>query len=389
MNPEALDDMLAGLGLAVELRGIIWILFFVAGTALVSFIVSRVLVRIENRLTHTSNLWDDVLLHASRRPIQAFIWVQGIYWAAEVAYRFSEAAAFTYNELLLRFGFIVLIAWALLRFVHQAEEILISDRVKEPMDYTTVSALSKLARAVIVITSALVLIQNMGYSISGVLALGGVGGIAIGFAARDMLANFFGGAIVYIDKPFKVGDWIRSPDANVEGIVEHIGWRITRIRTFDLRPLYVPNAIFTTIAVENPSRMFHRRIFETVGVRYADVEKIERIVESIRSMLAEHEDIAQDQTNIVNFITFNTSSLDIMIYTFTKTRQWVEFHRIKQDVMLRVSQIIRDRGAEVAFPTRTLHIEGDGRGTEPQHAGMHGPGPEQAQAMIGNTGGQS
>ncbi len=388
MNPEELDEVLAGLGLASELRGILWILFFVAGTALVSFIVSRVLERIEQRLSHTNNLWDDVLLHASRRPIQAFVWLQGIYWAAEVAYRFSDAEAFTYNQLLLRFGFIVLIAWALLRFVRQAEDILVSDRVKEPMDYTTMTAFSKLARAIIVITAALVLIQNMGYSISGVLAMGGVGGIAVGFAARDMLANFFGGAIVYIDKPFKVGDWVRSPDASFEGVVEHIGWRITRIRTFDLRPLYVPNAIFTTIAVENPSRMFHRRIFETVGVRYSDVDVIGQIVADIRTMLAEHEDIEQDQTTIVNFVTFNASSLDIMVYTFTKTRQWVEFHAIKQDVMLRVSEIIREHGAEVAFPTRTLHIEGDGRATEPQHAGMYGPGPEQAQSMTSNAGGQ-
>ena len=389
MNPEAFDEVLSELGLAAELRGILWILLFVAGTALVSFIVARVLVRIENRLSHTTNIWDDVLLHASRLPMQAFVWVQGIYWAAEVAYRFSDAELFTYNDLLLRFGFIVLIAWALLRFVREAEQVMVSDRVAEPMDYTTMSALGKLARAIIVITSVLVIIQNMGYSISGVLALGGVGGIAIGFAARDMLANFFGGAIVYIDKPFKVGDWIRSPDANVEGVVEHIGWRITRIRTFDLRPLYVPNAIFTTIAVENPSRMFNRRIFETVGVRYADAGVIDRIVDDIRAMLAEHEDIAEEQTTIVNFVTFNASSLDIMVYTFTRTRQWVEFHRVKQDVMLRIAQIVSEHGAELAFPTRTLHIDGDGRGTEPQHAGMHGPTPEQVQSMTGNTGGQS
>ena len=389
MNPEAFDEVLSELGLAAELRGILWILFFVAGTALVSFIVARVLVRVENRLSHTTNIWDDVLLHASRLPIQAFVWVQGIYWAAEVAYRFSDAELFTYNNLLLRFGFIVLIAWALLRFVREAEQVMVSDRVAEPMDYTTMSALGKLARAIIVITSVLVIIQNMGYSISGVLALGGVGGIAVGFAARDMLANFFGGAIVYIDKPFKVGDWIRSPDANVEGVVEHIGWRITRIRTFDLRPLYVPNAIFTTIAVENPSRMFNRRIFETVGVRYADAGVVDRIVDDIRNMLTEHEDIAEEQTTIVNFVTFNASSLDIMVYTFTRTRQWVEFHRVKQDVMLRIAQIVSEHGAELAFPTRTLHIEGDGRGTEPQHAGMHGPSPEQVQNMVANRGGQS
>jgi len=105
----------------------------------------------------------------------------------------------------LRFGFIVLLVWCLLRFVGQAEELLTSDRVAEPMDYTTVSAMGKLARVILIVTAALVIIQNLGYSIAGVLAFGGVGGIAVGFAAKDMLANFFGGAVVYMDKPFKVG----------------------------------------------------------------------------------------------------------------------------------------------------------------------------------------
>ena len=103
--------------------------------------------------------------------------------------------------------------------------------------------------------------QALGYSISGVLAFGGIGGIAVGFAAKDLLANFFGGLMIYLDRPFSVGDWIRSPDKNIEGTVEEIGWRLTRIRTFDKRPLYVPNSTFTQISVENPSRMLNRRIY--------------------------------------------------------------------------------------------------------------------------------
>jgi len=136
--------------------------------------------------------------------------------------------------------------------------------------------------------------------------------------------------------------------------VEHIGWRITRIRTFESRPLYVPNAIFTTIGVENPSRMQNRRIYEVIGVRYGDVGVVENIVKAMRSMLESHEDIDQDRTLIVNFVTFNASSLDIMVYTFTRTLQWVEYHRVKEEILLRISGIIEDHGAEVALPTRTL-----------------------------------
>jgi MscS family membrane protein len=224
------------------------------------------------------------------------------------------------------------------------------------MDYTTVNAVSKLSRAVVIITAVLIAMQSLGYSISGVLAFGGVGGIAVGFAAKDLLANFFGGFIIHLDRPFKVGDWVRSPDRNIEGTVEHIGWRLTTIRTFDLRPLYVPNAAFTSIAVENPSRMRNRRISETIGIRYCDVSQMAEVVADIRSMLENHEEIDTDQTLIVNFVAFNASSLDIMVYTFTKTTQWVKFHEVKQDVLLKISEIIEGYGAEVAFPTRTLHL---------------------------------
>lgn len=329
----------------------------VFATATVAYLASHIVLILERRFSKTQNLWDDALLHALRAPVVAFVWIQGVYWAAEVAYRYSEAEIFSVNDKLLQIGFIWVLVWTLLRLVKEGEAILISPlKMKQPMDYTTVNAVSKLVRAVVIITAALIAMQSLGYSISGVLAFGGVGGIAVGFAAKDLLANFFGGFIIHLDRPFKVGDWVRSPDRNIEGVVEHIGWRLTTIRTFDKRPLYVPNATFTTVAVENPSRMFNRRIYETIGIRYADVSEMSSIVDDIRNMLMNHEEIDTDQTLIVNFVGFNSSSLDIMVYTFTRTVQWVKFHEVKQDVLLKISDIIEGYGAEVAFPTRTLHL---------------------------------
>jgi MscS family membrane protein len=334
---------------------IVFILVF--GTATVAYIASHVIRLLEARFEKTRNLWDDALLHAARRPVVAFVWLQGVYWAAEVAHHYSGAEIFKVNETALELGFIWVLVWALLRLIKQAEKILSSPlKMQKPMDYTTVNAVSKLSKAVVIITAVLIAMQSLGYSISGVLAFGGVGGIAVGFAAKDLLANFFGGMIVHLDRPFKVGDWIRSPDRTIEGTVEHIGWRVTTIRTFDQRPLYVPNAAFTTIAVENPSRMTNRRIYETIGVRYADVKQMPEIVADIRAMLEHHEEIDTRRTLIVNFVAFNASSLDIMVYTFTKTTDWVRFHEIKQDVLLKISDIIEQHGAEVAFPTRTLHL---------------------------------
>lgn len=334
----------------------------VFGTATVAYIASHIIAALERKFSQTKNLFDDALLHAARKPVVAFVWLQGVYWAAEVAHKYSEAEIFKANESVLQIGFIFVLVWAVLRLIKEAEGILVSPlKMKQPMDYTTVNAVSKLSRAVVLITAVLIAMQSMGYSISGVLAFGGVGGIAVGFAAKDLLANFFGGFIIHLDRPFKVGDWVRSPDRNIEGTVEHIGWRLTTIRTFDKRPLYVPNAAFTTIAVENPSRMSNRRIYETIGIRYADVAQMATIVDDIRAMLQQHEDIESDETLIVNFLAFNASSLDIMVYCFTKTTQWVPFHEVKQDVLLKISDIIEGYGAEVAFPTRTLHLPEGGR----------------------------
>jgi len=178
---------------------------------------------------------------------------------------------------------------------------------------------------------------------------------------------------VYLDRPFAIGDWIRSPDRNIEGTVEDIGWRVTRIRTFDKRPLYVPNSVFAQIALENPSRMSNRRIFETIGVRYDDFAHVADIVADIKSMLRAHPDIAQEQTMIVNFNAYNSSSLDIMVYTFTRTTQWVAFHEIKQNVLLKIGGIIEAHGAQIAFPTRTLHVP-DGVRFEPDVGAEPAPG---------------
>jgi MscS family membrane protein len=202
----------------------------------------------------------------------------------------------------------------------------------------------------------LVVLQTLGYSVSGVLAFGGIGGIAVGFAAKDLLANFFGGLMVYLDRPFKVGDWIRSPDQDIEGTVVKIGWRLTTIRTFDKRPLYVPNAIFTSISVQNPSRMSHRRIYETIGLRYDDASKLSSIIQNVKNMLIEHNDIDHTQTLIVNFNAYGSSSLDFFVYTFTKTTDWVKYHEVKQDVLLKILAIIEREGADIAFPTSTLLV---------------------------------
>lgn len=336
-----------------------FLIIFIA--LLIDFFQKRILKKLHIKLEETKNPWDDALLESLAKPISSFIWLWGITIAANIISDANDISLYDgLSQIIRQVGIILILTWFLLRLIVRIEQNIIKiGRLKEDnYDVTTVQAITKLIRVSVVITGALIMLQELGVSVSGVLAFGGIGGIAIGFAAKDLLSNFFGGLMIYMDRPFAVGDWIRSPDKNIEGTVENIGWRLTRIITFDKRPMFIPNATFATISVENPSRMSHRRIKETIGVRYDDADKLKEILIDIRGMLQEHDEIDSTQTLMVNFNQFAPSSLDFFIYTFTKTTNWVKYHQVKQDVLFQIIGIIEKHGAEIAFPTSTLHLDG-------------------------------
>ena len=339
----------------------LWVfeLFVIVLIALsLGFVLNRLIDKLEVQAAKTKTVWDDALIEACRRPAIWLIWILGINFAAGIAAQKMDSPLQAMIDPINRLALIFLGTIFLTNFIKRAERNLVHpDYMAQPMDATTVRAVGKLLRASVIITGVLIAMQLFGYSISGLLAFGGIGGIAVGFAAKDLLANFFGGLMIYLDRPFSVGDWIRSPDKEIEGTVEDVGWRLTRIRTFDKRPLYIPNAVFANISVENPSRMTNRRIYETVGIRYSDLTSMGTVVDQVTEMLLQHDDIDNNQTMIVNFNKFSSSSLDFFIYTFTKTTDWVAYHKIKQDVLLQVAGVIEANGAEIAFPTSTVHLE--------------------------------
>jgi len=349
---DEIENMIAMILGWVTNPGVILVFCIVFMTMLLNYMVRKVFDRLEVKAEQTRTVWDDAFLNSIHSPFSWLIWVMGISWAAEVVSQQAETGLSEIIEPVRYIAVVGLLALFLTRFIREAE----SGFVTQGADVTTANAVAKLLRISVLITSALSVLQTLGVSISGILAFGGIGGIAVGFAAKDLLANFFGALMIYLDRPFVVGDWIRSPDRDIEGTVIDIGWRLTEIRTFDQRPLYVPNSVFATISLENPSRMRNRRIKETIGVRYDDIGEVQAIIDDVRSMLENHPDIAQDRTLIVNLNAFAPSSLDFLIYTFTRTTNWIEFHGIKESVLLEVARIIQSHGAEIAYPTSTIHI---------------------------------
>lgn len=340
---------------------------------LIDFIQRRMMKRLEALVENTNNLWDDAVFKAAGHPLTLLIWLIGISLAAQAIPIGGEGESdsrLLASDLVIhirQIGVLIAIAWFLVSFVKNTEENIIEKARREDreIDQTTVHALGRVLRITIVLTVILIAMDTLGFSISGLMAAGGIGGLAVGLAARDMLANFFGGVTVFIDRPFSVGDWILLKDKNIEGVVENIGWRQTTIRKFDKRPVYVPNAIFTTASVENPSRMTNRRIYEIIGLRYQDLEQMEVITDEVRDMLAGHSEIDDQQTLMVNFDSFSSSSVDFFIYCMTHTVNWQRYHEVKQDVLLKLAGIVSRHGAAIAYPTRTLNME-----SAPQLAGL-------------------
>jgi MscS family membrane protein len=350
-------------GLVQVFAGQEWLLLstLVLGlTFVVDLLFRFAMSRVDHRFNLKKQHFLKTLSEALLGPVSLYIWLVGV--SATLLTLISHFDLFTnWVEPIKATRFtlsMLIVAWFGFRWLRRMELYLKAvAAVDTRWDPVTVEAAAKVLKLTVFVVTGLVILSAFNVNLTGLIAFGGFGGIAVGFAAKDILGNVLGGLMIYMDKPFAPGDWVRSPDRNIEGVVQKIGWRITEIQTFDKRPLYIPNGAFANIAIENPSRMSHRRIYETVGVRYCDVSKVAGITREIRQMLREHPEIDESETLIVNFNLFNQSTLDIMIYTFTHTREWVKFHAVKEDVLLKVSQIVEAAGAEMAFPTRTLYLE--------------------------------
>ena len=325
------------------------ILFTVALVA--HIVLGFVLTQIAKHAGRTKNQLDDHLIKAVSTPLKVLIWFGWLYFSIS-AFKGQITALTTVVEH-INITPIFIITWGIVRVISGIETYLIEK--DNQVDNDSVRLFSRLIKILIVTAILLGIAQFLGFSISSLLTFGGVGGIVMGFAAKDMLSNIFGGLMIQMDKPFSTGDWIRSTE--FEGTVEKIGWRMTRIRTFSKNPVYIPNSIFASIPIETPSRMTNRRIKEVVGIRYDDIKQMPQIVTEVEALLKTHKDIDQTESLRVYFNYFNASSIDFNIYAFTNTTSKNEYQKIKQEILLEVANIIEKHKAEIAFPTQTLHIQ--------------------------------
>ncbi|MBL4575142.1 MAG: mechanosensitive ion channel family protein [Opitutaceae bacterium] len=329
---------------------------------LLSFVFRKALLlivfkRLKALASRTNWKFDDRLIPSIEGPISSLVIVVGLFFTVNVLTLTQEADALAFR--LFQGAIMVIVFWGILRLVD-----LLADSLHELADehdssvYHFIPLLKKAARVFLIIIGTILVIQNLGYSVSSLMAGLGIGGLAVALAAQESLGNFFGSLSIIADRPFKVGDWIQVGD-KVDGDVEEIGLRSTKVRTWAKSQLTIPNKVLANEIVENWSRMPKRRVKQVVGVTYeTQPEDMAGLVEDIRELLRNDPDVHQEFI-LVNFTDFGTSSLDILVYYFTKTTKWLEYMDVRQRVNLKIMKAINERGLSIAFPTRTLYLEGD------------------------------
>lgn len=318
-------------------------------------IAKVILTRLKNIASKTENKIDDELINALEQPLKLSILAIGFY----IAFSFLDLpeSAKTLVRHLVNSLLIFAIFWG----IYRCESIInkMFERFFKSKDYELASSflpfINKFIKTTIIIFGVIFIIQEWGYNVGAIITGLGIGGVAVALAAKDTIANLFGSIMILIDKPFKIGDWIIVND--IEGIVEDIGFRSTRIRTFAKALVSIPNSIVATNSITNWSMRDRRRINFSIGVTYSTPRNLlEKAVKEINEMLRLHPLIHKEPL-MVYFTDFNASSLDIFIYCFTTTAEWGKYLEIKQDINLKIMEILENLGIDFAFNSMSIYIE--------------------------------
>jgi len=295
---------------------------------------------------------DDIIVKIIHKPLSLFIIICGIALANNILL-YPEKIKEVRNiiNVIVKMAITVNIGWFLMRAVDSLSLYLerFTLKTKTQLDDQMTGLLRKSLKVLIIFTAFLLILQNLGYSVSGLVAGLGIGGLALALAAKEFISNFFGFITILLDNPFRIGDWIKLKET--EGDVEDIGFRSTVIRGFDKTTYSVPNSIIANTIIQNYQRMPKRRVKIFIGISYdSKSEDIKRSLSDIRSFLRNDKDINQEFF-LVNFRDFRDNCLNIMIYYFTKTTVWKEYENIRERVNLEIMKIFENNNIKITKPT--------------------------------------
>ena len=347
-----LDYELLGNPLQTWLMGAGIVLIFIV----LRFKLIETLMHTFERLAkNTKTTFDDKVVEVVENPLRWAVIAAGFYFAFSLFSVTPDIA--TVVKHLLRSAIILLAMWIFYRALSIFSDSMVafSRRFHSELGESLANLLVSVLKAFVVVIGLITVFQEWGFNVSGFLASLGLVGMAFALAAKDTASNLFGSMVIFTDRPFKVGDWIRTPD--VEGIIETIGIRSTKVRTFAQALVSVPNGVLANSAILNWSEMGKRRIKMTVGLTYGTTsEQMRGVLEDMRTLLQNDPDIHPD-TIFIHFTEFQDSALGIFCYFFTKTTNWGEYMQVRERINLAFMRIVENRGAAFAFPSQSLYIE--------------------------------
>jgi len=353
------------LGLAVwqYLALFLWLLSGLILRKVVEYILETYIHKLTKK---TETQWDDYLVESAKKPI-SFIVMLLFFKVSSTNLMFSVSINFYLNwtlDILLSFSFV----WLFYGLVNVVTGFLsdVTSKTRSQLDEQLVPLLGKTLKVFVVVVGVLFIIQNSGYNVASVLAGLGIGGLAVALAARDTLANFFGSVTIFLDKPFQIGHWVNINGQ--EGIIEEVGFRTTRIRTFYNSVISVPNSIIANTAVDNLGMREFRRVMTRLNLTYnTPPEQMEAFVEAIKGLVRSNPKMRQDFME-VHFNEFGSHSLDVLIYVFLKVPTWHDELQERHNFFMEILKVAKEVGVEFAFPTQTLHIDSFHKDT-PREAG--------------------
>lgn len=317
------------------------------------FFTHIVMDTLQRLARYTDTYYDDKIISALRRPVRFAFVIIGLHLFFLLIFWETATIKNILNTLIVFdiFWAIIAIADALRGVFHATTARFHSDLSREMGDF-----ILKIVKILIGGVGLGAMLQVWSINVTALIASLGLGGLAFALAAKDTASNLFGSFALLADKSIRIGEWIKVGD--VEGVVEEIGMRTTKIRSFQKSLITVPNQLVANTPIENFSRRGIRRIKMNIGLTYGTTqEQMVKIVEEIKYMLHSHEGISQKDTLLVNFNSFGDSSLNIFIYTFTNTANWEKYLNIREDVQLKIMHIVEDNNSSFAFPSQSIYIE--------------------------------
>jgi MscS family membrane protein len=341
-----------GVGAGNMLGALAVFLFF----AILRGLFTRFVLSAFQRLTdRTKTKVDDMLREAIERPLKFFFLVLGAFFAKETMVLSGLALELADNTVRS------LIAVALFWTIHAASTPVAYSlqSVKDVLSSEIISWLVAILRWGVILTGLATILQIWGIQIAPIIAGFGLFGVAVALGAQDLFKNLLGGVSILVERRFKIGDWVAVPDV-VEGVVEHIGFRSTRVRRFDKVPAIVPNNMFSDHALINYSEMTHRRIYWTIGLAYRTTkEQLQKVRDDILAWIEGNDNfVSSDELPCLVYVdSFNSSSIDMMVYCFTRETLWANWLKNKQDLAYAIKQIVEEAGSAFAFPSRSVYHE--------------------------------